>query len=340
MPKISIIIPVYKVEEYIRECADSILAQDYADYEIILVDDGSPDRCPDICDSFALRDGRVKVIHKKNEGPSAARNTGLLSAEGDYIWFVDSDDYIAENSLKKISEYFEKDPDIIRFNAFSLKGDKKEKMRDIENGYSGEADHKTVCALAETACTKSLFPFGWRNVYKREFLLKNDLKFAGGLSYGEDSVLNSAAYFLAEKIIFIDDFLYVYRLRDDGLSKQIPETFNENSFKGMEIYDSLRDENYEKLCAFPSENYYKDAGRFTIQKIFQYMLLPRVYYCKDKNKFKLFKMIAKSNLMKKAFSRFDINEIKSKSMDWRMFWAVKHKMYLLGHLICKYILYK
>jgi glycosyltransferase involved in cell wall biosynthesis len=93
-PKISIIVPVYKVEPYIHKCVDSILAQTFSDFELILVDDGSPDNCGSICDAYAEKDKRVKVIHKNNEGISTARNAGLDLAKGDYIGFVDSDDWI------------------------------------------------------------------------------------------------------------------------------------------------------------------------------------------------------------------------------------------------------
>jgi len=93
--KISVIIPIYKVENYIRRCVDSILSQTYDNIEVILVDDGSPDRCPEICDEYALKDSRVKVIHKQNGGQSSARNAGMEVAEGDYVSFIDGDDWIA-----------------------------------------------------------------------------------------------------------------------------------------------------------------------------------------------------------------------------------------------------
>ncbi len=98
-PVISVIIPVYKVEEYLRQCVDSVIAQTYANLEIILVDDGSPDNCPQICDEYAQRDSRIKVIHQKNAGVCAAREAGVQAATGAYISFVDSDDYIS-------SEYY------------------------------------------------------------------------------------------------------------------------------------------------------------------------------------------------------------------------------------------
>ena len=98
--KISIIIPVYKVENYLEKCIDSILCQTYRNLEVILVDDGSPDKCGEICDRYAAKDNRVKVIHKKNAGVARARNDGIDIATGDYISFIDSDDWIAENAYE------------------------------------------------------------------------------------------------------------------------------------------------------------------------------------------------------------------------------------------------
>ena len=93
----SIIVPVYKAEKYISECVDSVLAQTFEDFELILADDGSPDRCPEICDEYAKKDSRIKVIHKENGGASSARNSGIDAACGEYIIFLDSDDYWEEN---------------------------------------------------------------------------------------------------------------------------------------------------------------------------------------------------------------------------------------------------
>ena len=102
MPTISIIVPIYKVEPYLRRCVDSILDQTFSDFELILVDDGSPDNCGSICEEYAAKDERVKVIHKPNGGLSSARNAGLNMAQGDYIGFVDSDDYIESNMFEQL----------------------------------------------------------------------------------------------------------------------------------------------------------------------------------------------------------------------------------------------
>ena len=100
-PEISIIVPVYKVEKYLNECIDSILAQTFTDFELILVDDGSPDNCPALCDAAAEKDSRVRVIHKINGGVSTARNAGLAAAQGNWIGFVDPDDFVDKTSTKK-----------------------------------------------------------------------------------------------------------------------------------------------------------------------------------------------------------------------------------------------
>ena len=97
MCEISIIVPVYKVEKYLKKCVDSILAQTFSDFELILVDDGSPDNSGRICDDYAKKDARVRVVHKQNGGLSSARNAGIEVAKGKYLGFVDSDDYIAED---------------------------------------------------------------------------------------------------------------------------------------------------------------------------------------------------------------------------------------------------
>ena len=115
--KLSIIVPIYNVAPYLRKCVDSLLAQDISDYEIILVDDGSPDECPQICNQYAERYSNIKVIHQANAGLSVARNTGIAAATGDYILFVDSDDYLQPNVLGALMEQVERDNlDVLRFN--------------------------------------------------------------------------------------------------------------------------------------------------------------------------------------------------------------------------------
>ena len=113
----SIIVPVYKVESYIKRCVQSLLNQTFHDVEIILVDDGSPDQCPMMCDEFAKEDARIKVIHKKNGGLSDARNVGIEAATGKYIIFVDSDDFISPRACEELSHYAHNSYDILIADA-------------------------------------------------------------------------------------------------------------------------------------------------------------------------------------------------------------------------------
>ena len=132
MKKISIIVPVYKVESYLSRCIDSILAQTYQNFELILIDDGSPDCCGEICDNYAKKDDRIIIIHKPNGGLSSARNVGLDLATGDYIGFVDSDDYISINMYSDMIKLLEVNGlDIIICTTFMVKGDKVK-------GYGGD----------------------------------------------------------------------------------------------------------------------------------------------------------------------------------------------------------
>ncbi len=112
MSLLSVVIPVFKVESYLQECVDSVLSQTYTDIEVILVDDGSPDSCPDICDDYALSDHRVRVIHQTNQGLSAARNAGIEAAQGEFIAFVDSDDYVSPNYFQVAMELLNKISDL------------------------------------------------------------------------------------------------------------------------------------------------------------------------------------------------------------------------------------
>ena len=169
MPKVSVIVPVYNAEKYLQECVDSILRQTLTDLELILVDDGSPDGCPALCDAAALRDDRVRVIHQKNKGLSAARNAGMKIARGNWVAFVDSDDRVMPGYLERMYAAAQKaEPDLVVCDYLCMD----------ENGAGKAKSEKLVRAeqlgREELIRKMCLTPFvvAWTKLYRREILEK------------------------------------------------------------------------------------------------------------------------------------------------------------------------
>ena len=182
---ISIIVPVYKVEEYLRRCIDSILSQTYKDFELILVDDGSPDNCGAICDEYAQKDSRITVIHKENGGLSSARNAGLEIAKGDYIGFVDSDDEIAPRCYEALHYFMETDgSDIVTYNHNSIPDTDKW----IPMGENRVVvDSETVLREFSDKYYKMIGDTVMTKLYKKKIF--NNLRFKEGIIYEDTAIL-------------------------------------------------------------------------------------------------------------------------------------------------------
>lgn len=209
--KISIIIPIYKVEKYLRQCVDSVLSQSYKDIEVILVDDGSPDCSPQICDEYAEKDSRVKVIHKENGGVADARNYGLLNAKGDYVVFLDSDDFYTddkaiENWVKRLAKT-SADILIFGYKKYYQKNDTyshtTEPLIDENEIYVG----KSILDLMKQGIY-IISP--WDKVVSRSFLLNNEIDFVLN-QHSEDmewciKILNADPRICVDKRVY-----YAYR---------------------------------------------------------------------------------------------------------------------------------
>ena len=213
---VSVIIPVYKVEKYLQRCVDSVLNQNFKNYEIILVDDGSPDNCPIICDKYAANYDNVSVIHKANGGLSSARNEGIRSASGEYILFVDSDDWIDKNTLKELTEIAEKtNSDFVRFRPkyAGWPGIKDGTMVDFGTEpilREGLYDRQRIInmiyprLLATTELTLGPIVAAWRSLYKRELLINNDLFFSESIQYSEDVLFSARLLLVTDTFYYLD----------------------------------------------------------------------------------------------------------------------------------------
>ncbi len=179
MPFLSVVIPVYKTEAYLERCVNSVTKQDFTDVEIILVDDGSPDKCPEICDSLAEKDNRITVIHKQNGGLSSARNAGIEIAKGEYISFLDSDDAWAEGKLKELVCFIKNhQADMYCCSVISIcpNGERYREVLKFETGVCDKTDYYRK--LGEAG---NLREAAWSKVLRTETIRKNALFFQKGL---------------------------------------------------------------------------------------------------------------------------------------------------------------
>lgn len=210
-PVLSLIIPVYKTELYLAECLNSILKQDIRGVEIILVDDGSPDECPKICDRYAAEHSFIQVIHKENGGLSSARNCGLLAAKGKYVWFIDSDDYLLPSALEVVKSAMTSYENIEVFSTGLMKYYHDTQTFNPENVSYGTLYDKR----GEYLWNKCPFGASQRFICKRKFLIDNDLFFLPGLLH-EDGEWGFRMLYLAQSIKILDEPVYVYRIRTSG----------------------------------------------------------------------------------------------------------------------------
>ncbi|WP_270568128.1 glycosyltransferase, partial [Clostridium beijerinckii] len=263
MCKLSIIVPIYNVERYLDKCIDSILNQSFKDFELILVDDGSPDKCGDICNSYSKLDRRIKVIHKQNGGLSSARNAGLDIAVGEYIAFVDSDDWIngdMYDTLYCIAK--ENNADIVQCRF-------KKVYNDIEEYVEIS---KKVNIIDKIEALTNLIAYGemhvqsvvtWNKIYKR--MLFDDIRFPQGKIH-EDEFTTYKFFYKSKKIVLCDDELYYYRQVDNSIMNT---KFNK---KRLDYLDAL-EEMY---------NFFKQNKKLHNLVMIRYIDSYRTYYFKCK----------------------------------------------------------
>lgn len=273
---ISIIIPVYRVEKYVAKCLESVIHQSYQNLEIIVIDDGSPDRAGEICDEYARMDSRIKVIHQKNQGLSAARNRGIHEATGDYIGFVDSDDYVLpqmyESMLKAIQE---NDADICICDYIEC----NEGQEDIElKGIQGTESVQMITTKKEKIKYSYLEKYVhaivvWNKLYKREIwdkFLMPEIK-----AYEDEAIMYQVLY-EAKSIAYLHEELYVYLRRKSGSI-----TSSDFSERRMLRLDVLQ----EKM------NFYRDKKEweFFLEALFVYKtdILKVTYLIEKSNEYSL-----------------------------------------------------
>ena len=296
MELISVIVPVYNVESYVAECIESIQNQTYMNLEIILVNDGSTDASGDICDKYAAYDERIQVIHKENAGVSAARNTGIESANGDYIGFVDSDDYIAptmyEDMLKLMAEH---DLDIIECTAFRNNGDTN--IEGCNDGSLEIFNRDEALKMAMYDC----FVAVWSQLYKRRVI--SDVRFPVGRKF-EDSAVSYLFIANTKRVGHINCCLYYYRLN--------PNSTTQTSFDAKSRWDFVL--GYEERLQYAIDHqlpYVDDCNSLLMKAVLScltaYYAKPtgnQVYYDKCKKMIETYRNDASYKLLNSKYKLF------------------------------------
>lgn len=239
---LSIIVPIYNVEKYLDKCIRSLVNNAYTNLEIILIDDGSPDNCPAICDAWADKDDRIRVVHKANGGLSDARNAGLEIATGAYCWFVDSDDFIEENAISYIlNQLKQNDVDLLIFNHKRVDeyGQVVYESKDPERWIHID-DEKTV--IRESCAMMLGEHYGvevWRRIYNLQRIRENRLSFVSGAEvFAEDILFNMCYLQCCKKIYSVQESLYIYLIRQNSIMRSQKDSIIKPTQKLCEyLYD-------------------------------------------------------------------------------------------------------
>lgn len=213
MKKISIIVPVYKTEQYLDRCVESIVNQTYKNLEIILVDDGSTDNCTAMCDKWAEKDNRIKVIHKENGGVSSARNAGIDIASGEYIGFVDGDDWIDTDMYDFLMSHFDDDTDIVRcsYRKVYENSDTEEIVND-GSIKKMKADDFLIDLILDNALNSNC----WCKLYRKSVI--GDIRFPAGIKIGEDHLFNYNVIKNSRSIVACRSSKYNYLIRLNSIT--------------------------------------------------------------------------------------------------------------------------
>ena len=219
----SVIVPIYKIEKYLKRCIESVLNQSFDDFELILVDDGSPDNCPTICDEYAKMDARVKVIHKENGGLVSARQAGIRLASGDYIFNLDGDDSICADALESAYQIIcETKADIVSFSyRHCVNGEVGDVVEEVvrEGLYNKqEMEEHIYPKLLVDKDMKHIFYFLWAKAIKRELIFPHQLNVNPAISLGEDLSCIVPCFLEAETVYMSKKAIYLYTIRDDSIS--------------------------------------------------------------------------------------------------------------------------
>lgn len=332
MPKVSIIVPIYNVQKYLDRCVTSLVNQTLKDIEIILVDDGSPDACPSLCDQWAKKDQRIKVVHKENGGLSSARNAGLRIVQGEYIGFVDSDDDVELDMYERMYAQAKKyNVDFVMCDYQRIANDKERyiKTLDIEEGYYPK--EKIIHDIYHQLIMKSSIEYGpllsvWHCLYRTDFLRIHNFEFDEEVRWSEDNIFSAFVGYYAQSFYYMKNEALYHYYQNDGSITTSYRKGSWNVYKTMNIhlhqfFDSIVDYDFSQQL-----NYHL------------------IYYaCNCLNQTGLMKEFKKtkkeiSALLSDNELNRTLHTVKNLSVSYKLrfqIWLMKHKMSLLLSILVR-----
>ena len=318
---VSVVVPVYKVEKYLTECVESIVGQTYKNLEIILVDDGSPDNCPKMCDDWAKQDKRIKVIHKPNGGLMAAWVDGVKICNGKYVCFVDSDDYVKKDFVEKLYEgLINNSADVCACNYLEVSETDVNYRKFVnKNCVVQVSDNVDNLVLTFNEKLEVSTPHcRWNKIYKKDVILDSFKYLDTRVTMGEDLNLTFYVLGVSKKCAFIEDFLYCYRIINNSMSHKPKDnwfSYEKLLWKLLEINEK---ENME-------------MDRFICSMYYMPFTFTSVKYYLDNNKKQELDYILNCDITKKVLK--EIKPIKFKHKIFAL--AMKLKSKVLLRLACK-----
>ncbi|WP_279167083.1 glycosyltransferase family 2 protein [Thomasclavelia cocleata] len=314
MKKISVVIPVYNVEKYLCRCINSVLGQTYRNIEVILVDDGSTDNSPTICDEYQKNDKRIKVIHKKNSGAASSRNIGLSNAKGNYITFVDSDDYIELDMYEKMMRINEKyDCDIVLCDCYKENKNKREIFtHNIREGYyNKEMLYKEYFPTLLMTNSVNYPPTisNWVCLFNKILLDSHQIFYKDGLRFSEDLLFGSQAIYYASSFYYMKNHCYYHYMYNPT---SVTNIFYKNKWEIM------------KQLHIEIEKFFLSLKDYNFQRQVDLVLLFIVYHCIDNIKTSDLNKEMKKSEIKNILENSDVcnmfSRIKINSLDisWKL----------------------
>lgn len=344
-PKVSVVVPVYNTEKYLKQCVDSLISQTLEDIEIILVDDGSKDVCASLCDKLAMQDVRIKVVHKENQGLGLARNTGIKASSGEYVGFVDSDDYVEKEMFERLYDAAQRnDADLaisgISFvdgNTFGKKGEHEKKhcfeketvfdssaMKDLLFGVVGALPHEPEDSRYGVSVCK--------NIFRRKLFFDENIEFLSERKIiSEDTVFMVDFIKHTKKAVGIHGAFYCYRRNEQSLSK----SYRSDRYEKVIIFIDELEKHLMEQASKQEYGIYLDRltqsyGRFLCSHEIMHAIGEKISYRDLK---KQLKKICTDEKISGALKKYPWHKLPKKQAAFAF--AMKHKLYFLQKLMVR-----